>query len=223
MNKLLAAMALMTCSLSAAGYPTNNQNPAYSGSGVNTPSTVNTPNPTINPTPTRSPLSPSTPSTVNTPGMRQPTDINEPTRLRDARDPAPTLNPTGAQNPQGNYRSVPNASGSNNSSYRKAPGQSNSDTAEIEVQMQKAQENTKYPQDIANTFKDREINDKIRAKITGWFVDDYKNVILNTDNGVVTLSGFVEKQETANDLADQVRKIDGVREVKNNIRATKVN
>lgn len=99
------------------------------------------------------------------------------------------------------------------------PARNPSYTAEIDAAMEKAQANTKYPQDTGTTFKDQEINKKIRNKIEGWFADDYKDVILKTDNGVVTLSGDVETEALSRDLADQVRKVDGVTSVINNVKA----
>ncbi|MCB1113359.1 MAG: BON domain-containing protein [Chlamydiia bacterium] len=89
--------------------------------------------------------------------------------------------------------------------------------AELNAQMDSAQANTKYPLDTAKTFKDKELNNKIRTKIEGWFADDYRGVILKTDNGIVVISGNIESDDLSNDLAEQVRKMEGVRQVRNKL------
>lgn len=195
MKKVLAALALMTCSLHAAGFP-NNQNPVSdldqtrtinrmqnAATGTNNPNSQMINNPESNPN-----------SSITNPNQPNPT--------------SPTLNPT--------YTQPENQSG-----FRNSPNNTSKQTASVEEQMNSVQANTKYPQDIANTFKDKEINNRIRNRISGWFADDYKFIILNTNNGVVTLSGTVEKLETANDLADHIRKIEGVKDVRNNISVQK--
>jgi len=75
----------------------------------------------------------------------------------------------------------------------------------------------KYPQDRFQTGNDKEINKKIRDKITGWFTDSYKNIQLNTANGVVTIEGFVETFSDKNKLNDELKNVDGVRSVNNNV------
>lgn len=70
-----------------------------------------------------------------------------------------------------------------------------------------------YPQDRFSTESDRRLNVKIRDKITGWFTNDYKNISLNTSNGRVTLEGSVDSDKAKNKLADEVRKIEGVTSV----------
>lgn len=139
------------------------------------------------------------------------------------------LSPSDRLNPNNNLSPSERVNGQVSPANRAAPGgysyNNKNDysrpnyTAEIDTQMEAAKANTKYPLDTAATFKDKEINDKIRSKIEGWFADDYKGVILKTDNGIVILSGVVEKEDLKNDLGDQVRKIDGVREVRNNVKA----
>lgn len=76
----------------------------------------------------------------------------------------------------------------------------------------------KYPQDYAATESDRVLNSKIRDKISnGWFVKENKTLVIQTNNGVVTITGFVEKFEDVDNLNNEIRKIDGVRQVNNQV------
>lgn len=92
--------------------------------------------------------------------------------------------------------------------------------AEVDSQMQAAKTGAKYPLDTAKTFKDKQLNDKIRAKIEGWYADDYRGVILKTDDGIVTITGNIETDNLGNDLTDQVRKMDGVKQVRNRLKTS---
>lgn len=114
------------------------------------------------------------------------------------------------------------ASPFNHGSARPLPQQPQQ-VAEVNAQMEAAKANTKYPLDTAKTFKDKELNDRIRAKIEGWFADDYRGVILKTDNGIVVISGNVESDNLSNDLAEQVRKMEGVKQVRNKLKTNTSN
>lgn len=76
---------------------------------------------------------------------------------------------------------------------------------------------SKFPQDQAGTDADREINRKIRSKITGWFTDNYKNIALDTSNGVVTLNGFVKSDDQNAKLINEIRNINGVKSINDHI------
>jgi osmotically-inducible protein OsmY len=76
----------------------------------------------------------------------------------------------------------------------------------------KAKADSKYPNDFAATDADRQLNAKIRDKLSGgWFSKGYDAVILRTNNGVVIITGQVDSQEEANKLNDQLRGIEGLR------------
>ena len=84
-----------------------------------------------------------------------------------------------------------------------------------------AKEAAKYPQDRFASDADREINNKIRDKISGWFTNEYKNIALNTSNGNVSISGYVDSLDAQKKLTDEVRKIEGVKAVSNNTQVRK--
>ena len=72
----------------------------------------------------------------------------------------------------------------------------------------------KYPQDSAATRDDRQLNARIRDKVSnGWFSQNYKALILRTNNGIVILSGNVDSREDVQKLLDQIKEIEGVRSV----------
>jgi hypothetical protein len=79
----------------------------------------------------------------------------------------------------------------------------------------------KFPQDRAATPKDQEINKKIRDKIAGWFSDNYKMIILRTQNGVVVIEGTVLHDEDQKNLNEQIKGIDGVKEIYNRTQVKK--
>ncbi len=68
---------------------------------------------------------------------------------------------------------------------------------------------------------DQQLNMKIRDKITGWFWDSYPNVSLDTANGIVVLEGFVETPKDQQNLMTELRKIEGVKSIKSNLRINK--
>lgn len=79
----------------------------------------------------------------------------------------------------------------------------------------------KYPQDTAATDADRALNAKIRDKLSGWFTNDYEQVVIKTNNGVVTISGFVEKYDDIQKVNDKLKDVSGVKSVNNQLSAKK--
>lgn len=73
----------------------------------------------------------------------------------------------------------------------------------------------KYPQDSSMSAEDRQINAKIRNKISSWFSKGYDAVIFRTANGIVVISGTVESNDASKDLEDKVKGVEGVRSVNN--------
>ncbi|KAF3362220.1 hypothetical protein PHSC3_001287 [Chlamydiales bacterium STE3] len=74
-----------------------------------------------------------------------------------------------------------------------------------------------YPQDKASNETDRQINKRIRDLLgKGWFIDKYETVNLQTENGIVTIRGFVASFDDHRKLNEEVRKVEGVRSVNNN-------
>ncbi|MFI0435449.1 MAG: BON domain-containing protein [Parachlamydiaceae bacterium] len=75
----------------------------------------------------------------------------------------------------------------------------------------------KYPQDLAINPEDREINAKIRDKIGGWFSGDNEALVIKTSNGIVVISGPVDKIEEIQKIIDRIKSVDGVKSVKNQL------
>jgi osmotically-inducible protein OsmY len=76
----------------------------------------------------------------------------------------------------------------------------------------------KYPQDAAASPQDRQLNAKIRDKLgAGWFSSGYQALVIRTANGIVIISGSVDKPEDVQKINDQVRNIEGVRQVNNQL------
>lgn len=74
----------------------------------------------------------------------------------------------------------------------------------------------KFAHDTAVTPADHDVNKAIRAEITGWLTNDYDEIVLATDNGVVVITGFVPNQASFDKLTTKVKEVKGVKEVKNN-------
>ena len=75
----------------------------------------------------------------------------------------------------------------------------------------------KYPQDFASNSQDRQLNAEIRDKLSGWFSKGYETLVIKTTNGVVVISGTVDKPEDIQKINDQIRNIEGVKSVNNQL------
>jgi osmotically-inducible protein OsmY len=64
---------------------------------------------------------------------------------------------------------------------------------------------------------DKTISTKVEAKLAGDSLTQAIQVDVETYNGVVQLSGFVDKEETIQRAEDLARSVQGVKEVKNNL------
>lgn len=75
-----------------------------------------------------------------------------------------------------------------------------------------------FKQDTAATPEDNQLNKKIRDNVSrGWLWDSYKEVILNTSNGVVILEGTVDRVKDQQKLIDEIQKVEGVKSVKSHL------
>lgn len=74
-----------------------------------------------------------------------------------------------------------------------------------------------HPQDVASNVEDRQINAKIRDKISSWFSNDTEVLMIKTTNGIVIISGPVDNIEDAQKLIDRIKEIEGVKSVKNQL------
>lgn len=75
-----------------------------------------------------------------------------------------------------------------------------------------------FTQDKYRTYEDNELNKAIRDKVSrGWLWDEYKEVLLNTSDGVVTLEGVVDSIDDEKKLSKEVQKVKGVKSVKSSL------
>jgi osmotically-inducible protein OsmY len=102
--------------------------------------------------------------------------------------------------------------GANQGNYQGNPNQGyyNNQTADDADQMQ-AQPG------IQRNVSDQELQKKVKDALTSWFSNDFKDVRPNINNGVVTLSGQVNTVEDKRKAEETVRKVEGVRQVNNQI------
>ena len=76
-----------------------------------------------------------------------------------------------------------------------------------------------YSRDTFNTSSDEQLNKKIRESVSkGILWDSYKEVFLNTNNGVVTLRGTVETSADQQKLINDIKKIEGVKSVQSDLK-----
>lgn len=76
----------------------------------------------------------------------------------------------------------------------------------------------KFPQDTYASPMDEQLNKKIRDKVSrGWLWNSYKDVTLNTNNGIVTLEGSVGSPSDQEKLIGEIQKVDGVKSVRSNL------
>ena len=50
-----------------------------------------------------------------------------------------------------------------------------------------------------------------------WFSKNYDSIVLKTTNGVVTITGNVDKVDDVQKIVDEIRTIDGVRSIDNQL------
>lgn len=67
---------------------------------------------------------------------------------------------------------------------------------------------------------DQEIEKKIKSNLSSWFSNEYQNVSYDVNNGYVVLRGSVNTLEDKKKVEDAVRKIDGVKQINNQITVT---
>lgn len=91
--------------------------------------------------------------------------------------------------------------------------------SKIRVQDPSTKKAKDYPQDTYSSASDQQLNKKIRDHVSnGWIWDSYKDMTLNTSNGVVTLEGTVKTMKDQQKIMTAIQKIPGVRSVDSNLR-----
>lgn len=76
----------------------------------------------------------------------------------------------------------------------------------------------KYPRDSAATLQDRQLNARIRDSLSnGWLWNSYETLVIRTDNGIVILSGVVDKPEEIQKVSDRLKEVEGVKAIKNQL------
>ncbi len=80
----------------------------------------------------------------------------------------------------------------------------------------------KYPKDSAATSQDRQLNATIRNKTAGFFTKLNDTVAFKTTNGIVMITGFVDKSDDVMKLGDQVKGIEGVKSVDNQLQVKEI-
>lgn len=74
-------------------------------------------------------------------------------------------------------------------------------------------------QDFAATEQDKLINTQIRDRLSNLGLRGYETIILRTQNGIVMISGSVDKVDDLMKIRDQIKNIDGVKSVNNQVTA----
>lgn len=70
-----------------------------------------------------------------------------------------------------------------------------------------------------NSPEDRDLHGRVREAISsGWFSKGFEGVVIRVNNGNVMLRGIVDSDENRNKVEDIVKKIEGVKQVNNQIR-----
>lgn len=92
--------------------------------------------------------------------------------------------------------------------YNEKQGQMSNDTR---------QDQDYYDKNNQKNVSDQELQKKVRDSLSSWFSNDYKNVSADVNNGNVTLRGSVNTNDDRKKIEDKIRKIDGVRQINNQI------
>lgn len=105
----------------------------------------------------------------------------------------------------------------NDNNYRNNNSNGNSYS---EDQLKKSE--IRFTKDTAVTAQDRQINAKVRDKLSnGWFSKGYEAIVVETSNGVVVISGTVDKFDDVQKINDELKSVDGVRRVDNRVSVKK--
>jgi len=89
-------------------------------------------------------------------------------------------------------------------------------------QASKSTQQREFPKDMYRSSADDQLNQKIRDKVSrGWLWNSYKEVVLNTSDGVVTLEGTVGTTDDQQKLITEIQKVDGVKSVRSNLNIKK--
>ncbi len=76
-----------------------------------------------------------------------------------------------------------------------------------------------FTQDSAGTPADEQLNKKIRDVTSrGWLWNSNKEVALSTNNGIVTLNGYVRDADQQQKLIGEIKKVEGVKQVISNLK-----
>jgi osmotically-inducible protein OsmY len=75
--------------------------------------------------------------------------------------------------------------------------------------------------DSAATDKDRIINSQIRDKISRWNPKGYETFVIATSNGAVIITGNIERVEDIQKISSDIKTIDGVKSINNNLSTKK--
>ena len=125
-------------------------------------------------------------------------------------------------------RNIEGVRGVNSQITVQDPSQNNRDNRQVDNRDNRYNDNrdnrqaakTKdFPRDRASTPMDDQLNKKIRDQVSkGWLTNSYEEIVLVTNNGYVLIEGIVEDMDDQQDLLNDIRKIEGVRGVKSNVR-----
>lgn len=103
-----------------------------------------------------------------------------------------------------------------NSYYSANQAQSNA--TQYNTQTNPAYGDTKNTQDFAATSSDRELNKKIRDKLSGtFFSSGFETLTLNTRNGNVTITGTVKSADDIQKIQDKLNGVKGIQSLNNQI------
>lgn len=125
------------------------------------------------------------------------------------------------QNPQ---YSQPNMDQNMNPNYQdnyypqQNPGQLSDASHQSRDSKAMNKEQKEFPQDRYASPEDMRLNKAIRDEISrGWLWDSYKDISLNTVNGIVNVEGTVNNAKDEEKIIKKIQKIEGVRSVNSHL------
>jgi osmotically-inducible protein OsmY len=86
-----------------------------------------------------------------------------------------------------------------------------------------ASSNSPGSKDTGTNENDRQINKKIREKINKWSPKGYETIVIASSNGVVTVTGNVERVQDIQKISNDVKSIEGVKGINNQVSIKKRN
>ncbi len=97
---------------------------------------------------------------------------------------------------------------------------SRSDNMDSDYQSDKSNEEQELTSETSSLDKDQAVSKNVYENLYGYISDGNQNISFELNDGVVTLTGYVNTQKDKDKIERDIKRVDGVKQVINNIKVT---